>query len=176
VRLGQAMLEPGRSKSITTSTRMRRDVKIRPAELRDLEPLALLRAALWPESSASEHAAETRPLLDGTSGLPLPLTIFVAEAPDGRLIGFVEVDLRSHADGCDPAQPVGFLEGWFVAEDFRQLGIGGGLVAIAEEWARAQGCVEIASDTWIDSAVSQSAHEALGYEVVDRCVHYRKAL
>ena len=115
------------------------DVKIRPAELRDLEPLALLRAALWPESSASEHAAETRPLLDGTSSLPLPLTIFVAEAPDGRLIGFVEVDLRSHADGCDPAQPVGFLEGWFVAEDFRQLGIGGGLVAIAEEWARTQG-------------------------------------
>jgi hypothetical protein len=35
---------------------------------------------------------------------------------------------------------------------------------------------EIASDTWIDNEPSQRAHEALSFEVVDRCVHYRKAL
>jgi len=46
----------------------------------------------------------------------------------------------------------------------------------AEDWARSQGCVEMASDTWVDNDLSQRVHEALGYEVVDRCVHYRKTL
>jgi hypothetical protein len=42
--------------------------------------------------------------------------------------------------------------------------------------APAAGARELASDTWIDREGSQRAHEALGFEVVDRCVHYRKAL
>ena len=92
------------------------------------------------------------------------------------LAGFVEVDLRSHADGCNPARPVGYIEGWYVAEDHRHRGMGRKLLAAAEDWARRQGCVEMASDTWIDNEVSQRVHEALGYEVVDRCVHYRKTL
>jgi len=84
--------------------------------------------------------------------------------------------LRSHADGCNPSRPVGYVEGWYVAESHRNRGIGRKLVAAAEDWARSQGCVEIASDTWIENEVSQRAHKALGYEVVDRCVHYRKTL
>ena len=71
---------------------------------------------------------------------------------------------------------VGYIEGWYVAESYRHQGVGKKLVAAAEDWARSHGCLEIASDTWIDNEVSQSAHEALGYEVVDRCVHYRKML
>jgi aminoglycoside 6'-N-acetyltransferase I len=92
------------------------------------------------------------------------------------LIGFVEVGLRSHADGCDESQAVGFLEGWFVNKDWRGLGIGRMLIEAAEEWASRQGCKEMASDTWIDNEPSQRAHEAMGYEVMDRCVNYRKRL
>ena len=43
----------------------------------------------------------------------------------------------------------------------------------AEEWARAQGCVEMASDALIENERSQRAHEALGFDVADRCVHFR---
>ena len=46
----------------------------------------------------------------------------------------------------------------------------------AEAWSREQGASELASDTWLDNAGSQRAHEALGFEVVDRCVNYRKPL
>jgi aminoglycoside 6'-N-acetyltransferase I len=46
----------------------------------------------------------------------------------------------------------------------------------AEQWARHHGCVEMASDTWINHTDSQKAHQALGFEIVDRCVHFRKAL
>jgi aminoglycoside 6'-N-acetyltransferase I len=71
---------------------------------------------------------------------------------------------------------VAFVEGWFVSENYRRKGIGASLLAAAEDWARGHGCVEMASDTWIDHALSQRVHEALKFEVVDRCVHYRKAL
>jgi aminoglycoside 6'-N-acetyltransferase I len=46
----------------------------------------------------------------------------------------------------------------------------------AEAWARTQDCHEMASDTWLDSDGSQRAHAALGLEVVDRCVHFKKTL
>lgn len=154
------------------------NVQIRPAQATDLDQLARLCEALWPDSSAAEHAQEKRLLVEGKARLLLtmPLTIFVAEANDGRLVGFLEVDLRSHADGCSPKQPVGYIEGWYVAEDHRHRGVGAQLLARAEDWARGHGCVEMASDVIIDNEMSQRAHEALGYEVVDRCVHYRKSL
>lgn len=108
--------------------------------------------------------------------MTLPLIMLVAEATGGRVVGFLEADLRSHADGCNPAQPVGYVEGWYVIEDHRHQGIGKKLLAAAEDWARSHGCIEMASDTWIDNELSQRVHESLGYEVVDRCVHYRKTL
>ena len=153
-------------------------VQIRPAQASDFDQLARLCQALWPKSSAEEHAQELRLILGGKAALVLttPLAIFVAEGSDGILVGFLEVDLRSHADGCNPSQPVGYLEGWYVAESHRHRGIGRKLLAKAEDWARSHSCVEMASDAIIDNELSQRAHEALGYEVVDRCVHYRKRL
>lgn len=154
-----------------------KDVQIRTARLSDLEQLSVLLEALWPESPAEKHADELRRLLGGKANkvLTMPHAYFVAET-SGRLVGFAEVDLRSHADGCDPRQPVGYLEGWYVAEDYRQSGVGKKLLEAAEDWARGHKCVEMASDAVIDNEVSHRAHEALGYEVVDRCVHYRKKL
>ena len=154
------------------------NIQIRPAQPSDLDQLARMLEALWPASSAEEHARELRLLLGGKAALVLtmPLTIFVAEASDGILVGFLEVDLRSHADGCDPSQPVGYIEGWYVAEGYRHRGVGKKLLVQAENWARSHKCVEMASDALIDNELSQRAHESLGYEVVDRCVHYRKTL
>ena len=152
------------------------DICIRLAQLSDHDQLLRFHEALWPKASAEEHARELSLILEGKAPVMMPIVILVAEASDGVLAGFLEVDLRSHADGCNPSRPVGYVEGWYVSEDHRQRGIGRKLLAAAEDWARSQGCVEIASDTWIDNEVSQRVHEALGYEVVDRCVHYRKTL
>ena len=135
-----------------------------------------MREALWPKTPAGEHARELTAILEGKPVTTLPLIILVAEASDRGLAGFLEVDLRSHADGCNPSRPVGYVEGWYVAENHRHRGVGRRLLAAAEDWARNQGCIEMASDTWVDNDVSQCVHEALGYEVVDRCVHYRKTL
>jgi hypothetical protein len=93
------------------------NILIRPAQSFDLDQLALLREALWPKSCAGDHAEDLRLMLGGKAALTMPLTILVAEASDGTLVGFLEVDLRSHADGCNPSRPVGYIEGWYVSED-----------------------------------------------------------
>jgi aminoglycoside 6'-N-acetyltransferase I len=151
-------------------------VMIRPAQPADRAALAQARSELWPDASVEQHSAELAALLNGEPSGTLSEAILVAESAAGRVVGFVEVGLRSHADGCDPHQPVAFIEGWYVAADVRRSGVGRALIAAAEAWGRAQGCTELASDTWIDHEVSQRAHEALGFRVVDRCVHYRKTL
>jgi aminoglycoside 6'-N-acetyltransferase I len=150
-------------------------MRIRRAELRDAASLVEMRCLLWPDGTTDEHRADAEALLAGRPRTTLPLVVFVADADD-KVVGFVEVGLRSHADGCDAAQPCGFVEGWFVDGDRRRRGVGKALIAAAEAWCIEQGCREIASDTWIDADVSQHAHRALGFEVVDRCVNFRKSL
>ena len=135
-----------------------------------------MRELLWPESSMEEHRKELESILRSRMNGTLPMTILISQDEGGALTGFIEVGLRSHADGCDPARPVGFVEGWFVHEASRKQGIGSALMRSAEAWARNQGCREMASDTWIDDETSLRSHQALGFEIVDRCIHFRKPL
>jgi aminoglycoside 6'-N-acetyltransferase I len=151
---------------------------VREAVAADRDTLVRFRCDLWPDEGAPQHEAEVDGLLrDRTPGSTLPLIVLVAVV-GCEPAGFIEVGLRSHADGCDTGRPVGFIEGWYVAPAHRRHGVGRALVAAGEAWALAQGCREMASDTWSDDRGRDSlaAHEALGFEVVDRVVTLRKAL
>ena len=148
---------------------------VRLAVAADLGAITRLACALWPDEPEEEHADHARAILAGEPESTLPLVLFVAEVDDA-VVGFIEVGLRSHADGCDTRQAVGFIEGWYVEPHVQRRGVGRALMSAAEEWARQQGASELGSDTWIDSPLSQQAHAALGFEVVDRVVNFRKAL
>jgi aminoglycoside 6'-N-acetyltransferase I len=149
---------------------------VRLAQLSDRTGLAKMRASLWPKASFEDHLREIDASFGNVPTATLPSATLVSGDHDGTLIGFLEIGLRSHADGCDPIRPTGYVEGWFVDEAFRNQGIGKQLMRAAEAWARSHGCLEMASDVLIDNPGSQRAHEALGFEVVDRCVHFRKNL
>jgi aminoglycoside 6'-N-acetyltransferase I len=151
-------------------------IRVRQGKISDQHQLAAMRHLLWPDATTEDHRKELEAILHSGRYGTLPMAILVSESEDSGLTGFLEVGVRSHADGCDTAQPVGFIEGWFVNEASRKQGIGRALMRSAEQWARKQGCLEIASDTWIDDEMSIEAHQALGFEVVDRCVHFRKSL
>jgi aminoglycoside 6'-N-acetyltransferase I len=151
-------------------------IHIRLAVPSDVAALTPLRIGLWPESPPAHHEAELCAVLNGRSQRVYPVFIFVAEEKDGALVGFLEANLRSSADGCDERFPVGYVEGWFVHQDHRGKGVGAALLHAAEDWARAQGCTEMASDTSIDNDLSQRVHEACGFGLVERSVLYKKPL
>lgn len=155
---------------------VRMNARVRRAHFADKAELTKLRALLWPDLTAADNLAEIEYLFATGTTNALPTAVFVSQDDTDALTGFIEVGLRSHADGCDPTQAVGFVEGWFVSESSRNQGIGKELMRSAEDWARARGCNEMASDALIDNSKSQLAHEAAGFEIVDRCVHFRKSL
>jgi aminoglycoside 6'-N-acetyltransferase I len=101
--------------------------------------------------------------------------VFVLDRADGSLAGFVEAGSRPYAEGCDTT-PVGYVEAWYVDDDFRRQGYGRALLDAAEDWARCQGYREMASDALLDNLTSHRAHKASGYTEVERIVTFRKAL
>lgn len=143
-------------------------MKIRSLQFTDLPAYFHLRTALWPDS-AGRFELEVAGIIGAADQAS-----FVAEH-EQALIGFVEVSLRPYAEGCN-SSPVGYLEGWYVAPQYGRSGVGRRLVETAEDWARARGCLEMASDTELHNTQSQRAHARLGYQEVVRLVCFRKSL
>lgn len=141
---------------------------IRPFRDSDMDECVRMSMALYPDGVAEDHRAD----FDIAQQRP-DAEIFVIERPNGSLGGFVEVGARAYADGC-VTTPVGYIEAWYVDPDLRKRGYGRVLLEAAEEWARAQGYREMASDAYLENETSHRAHERSGYEVVDRVVQFRK--
>ena len=130
-----------------------------------------LRMALWPADRA-DHLQEMQELCAQAGRYAQ----FLAYSAFGEPQGLVEVALRSdYVNGTD-SSPVGFLEGLYVAPAFRKQGIAAMLVKTAEQWAREQGCTEMASDALLDNTASQAMHRALGFVETERVVYFRKLL
>lgn len=146
-------------------------MQIRPVRKSDYGEWLRMRCALWPGHD-DEHENEINRFYSGS--LPEPQAVLVAEKADS-LIGFVELSIRSHAEGCFTGL-VGYLEAWYVDAQARRRGIGSALIAAAEGWARGQGCTEFASDTDLGNEVSLKAHLANGFEEVGRIHCFRKTL
>jgi aminoglycoside 6'-N-acetyltransferase I len=130
-----------------------------------------MRCALWPETTRAELEDESVEYLPGSP----TKAVLVVERAGGGLCGFIELSLREWAEGC-ASRPVGYIEGWYVDPDVRRRRVGAALVTAGEAWARASGCTEMGSDTWIDNTASQAAHGALGYREIERVVKFAKRL
>ena len=150
-------------------------MKIRSVTPSDRSEWLRLLLALHPELLEAAHVPSIDAYLSGGAIDELiPSAVFVAERPNGHLGGFLELSIRNYAEGCSGDTP--YLESWFVDEDLRGTGVGRALVEAAEQWARERGFSELASDALLDNGLSHAAHEALGFEVVERIVVFRKGL
>ncbi|MCO6491932.1 MAG: GNAT family N-acetyltransferase [Phaeodactylibacter sp.] len=126
---------------------------------------------LWPECSYGEEYRNAERLLRSPND-----AVFLARAPDGACIAFIQLSLRhDYVEGTD-SSPVGYVEGIYVQPNYRRVGVARRLVQAGEAWCREHGCAEIASDAEIDNAGSQAFHEGIGFEEVNRVVCYRKRL
>ena len=127
-----------------------------------------MRCRLWPDGSESEH------LRDMADTLRRGHHVRLAFASDESAIGFVEASKRVDYVNGTSSSPVAFLEGLYVEPAARRNGVARALVADVENWARAQGCTELASDSPLDNVQAHAAHRALGFEEMERVVYFRR--
>jgi len=131
-----------------------------------------LRSEFIPEASIDEQRRFLREFMRGQAAF----LAFVATDPQGGLLGFAEVAVRTDfVNGCHH-RPALFLEGIFVRPEHRGRGVARALCDEAGRWGVQQGCREFASDVYIDDERSLAAHRGLGFEETERVVYFRKPL
>ena len=145
------------------------DVTIREMGAPDREIWLGMYRQLWPKFSDEALLAEITRINKSAKR-----AAFVAEA-EGRAVGFAEYALRDYANGCD-SQPVPFLEGVWVHEDYRGQGLAKALITYLTERAKRAGFTEFGSDVELSNYSSQLMHERLGFEQTEKVIYYRKVL
>ncbi len=136
----------------------------------DAETAAALALELWPEHTPKEMIKEFEALLADDEA-----AVFLYRK-DGGTVGFAQCQLRhDYVEGTETS-PVGYLEGIYVKEADRGQGIARKLLAACEDWARAKGCTEFASDCELTNIESQGFHRAVGFEEANRLVAYTRKL
>lgn len=143
---------------------------VREVTAADHPQWAAMRASLWPDEDPKELASE----LAGMFRLDPPYIVYVAEA-DGQQIGFIELWVRSYAEG-GPPEPAAYVEGLWVEPTHRRAGVATALLAKAEEWARRQKFKWLGSDALLGNAESHAWHRAAGFAEVERLVVFGKPL
>lgn len=149
-------------------------IAIKPATRTDAPHWLAMRKALGPDWITPQAERMVAEYFDSGTIDHLLHVVLIAWRGEER-VGMAEVSLRLFAEGCETS-PVGYLEGWFVDESCRGMGVGKALVEAAKHWSRSQGCTEFASDAEMDNLASRAAHEALGFEAVCDIRCYRIAL
>ncbi len=96
---------------------------------------------------------------------------------DGEMpVGFAQCQLRhDYVEGTD-SSPVGYLEGIFVEEGYRNKGYAKELLKQCEAWAKDMGCSEFASDCEITNTGSLAFHLKMGFDEANRVICFTKRL
>ena len=143
---------------------------IRKATMNDLPRLTELALELWHEHAADKMYYDLGKIM--VSGESVFFLAYEADKP----VGFAQCQLRhDYVEGTETS-PVAYLEGIYVKEIFRELGFACQLLKSCEDWARAEGCVEFASDCEIDNTESLAFHLKLGFKEANRIICFSKYL
>jgi len=145
------------------------DITTRRITQEDKAEWLRMRKGIWPEAPDEYLDFDMDEILASDNDMVIFACI------EGRPIGLTETKIRDYGEGCETS-PVGYLEGWFVQEEYRGKGVVSIMTKVAEDWVREKGCTEMASDTWLDNEPSIRAHVKMGYNEAERLVHFVKQL
>ena len=143
---------------------------IRKAEMSDLPVLTGLALELWPDNAADKMYYDLgKIMMAGES-------VFFLAYEGETAVGHAQCQLRhDFVEGTDTS-PVGYLEGLYVKEAFRQQGIATQLLKACENWAKSEGCMEFASKCQIGDESGLDFHLKLGFKEASRIICFAKTL
>jgi aminoglycoside 6'-N-acetyltransferase I len=146
-------------------------MKIRKAVEKDLKAVLEMALFLWPDESAEQQEKPLREILASKKQI-----ILVSLDEKGNYAGFIIVSIRSEYVTGATSYPVGHVEGIYVKKPYRLKGLARKLLEAGEKWAAANGCQQIASDTWLWDTPSQEFHNKVGFMEKERQVLYIKRI
>ena len=143
---------------------------IRQANQEDYFVVAQLAAQLWTSQATEEFEEEFDVLLDRSDS-----AVFLCLAVD-KPVGLAQCQLRhDYVEGTETS-PVGYLEGIFVEEGYRNQGYAAKLLDACEQWAKDKGCTEFASDCELENTQSLAFHLRCGFQEANRIICFTKKL
>ena len=80
-----------------------------------------------------------------------------------------------YVEGTSPS-PVGYLEGVYTEPNNRLQGLAKELVEACQNWAKAQGCREFASDSELSNLERLKFHLIIGFQEANRIICFTKKL
>jgi len=136
----------------------------------DFESLFQMGCKLWKDTEETELRRLLTEVMERKNQ-----RIFLAKM-NNMNVGFSMFSIRTdYVEGASQS-PTGYLEGIFVESDFRNKGIAREFVRLGEAWCKAQGCIQIGSDTWLTDKDSRNFHKKVGFWEEDEIVHFLKDL
>ncbi|MCG7376355.1 GNAT family N-acetyltransferase [Paenibacillus sp. ACRSA] len=145
-------------------------MEIVQADETTLDEVTQLASKLWPENSWEDLRADFQDVLQSEKD-----RLYLAKSQQ-RYVGFIHLSIRTDYVEGSNSSPVGYVEGIFVEQEYRNQGISRRLVEAGEKWAKSAGCTQIASDTELTNHASQAFHAKIGFTEVNRSVAFIKDL
>ncbi len=140
----------------------------REAGKEDAAAYSDLAIRLWSDADVKELEEEFIDLAEDPDSV-----VFLA-IEDSTHVGFAHCQVRTdYVEGAD-SSPVGYIEGIYVLEDYRNMGIARRLLRSCEDWARSKGILEMASDCEITNEESIDFHKKVGFSEANRGVCFIK--
>lgn len=143
---------------------------VRKATIKEAEIIAGMAIQIWFSHSIDELKQDFIDAINSDN-----CALYIAMDKE-QAIGFAQCGLRhDYVEGTN-SSPVGYLEGIFVAEEYRKKGVARELLEGCQAWAKEQGCKEFASDCELSNETSLNFHLKLGFQEANRIICFTKKL
>lgn len=143
---------------------------IRKAAKTDMVSVAEMAVMMWDGHSVEELKGEFEQEIENKD------CVMYIYCIDNIPIGFAQCGLRhDYVEGTE-SRPVGYLEGIYVREEYRNRGYARELLAECEKWAKQKGCSEYASDCELNNDASLQFHMRVGFTEANRIICFTKRI
>ena len=143
---------------------------IRKAAKTDMVSVAEMAVMMWDSHSVEELKGEFEQEIENKD------CVMYIYCIDNIPIGFAQCGLRhDYVEGTE-SRPVGYLEGIYVREEYRNRGYARELLAECEKRAKQKGCSEYASDCELNNDASLQFHMRVGFTEANRIICFTKRI